>query len=119
MSVPLSRRVLVLGGTGAFGTHLTRALARTPHIHILVASRNGGSPVANATPITLDRSDNKRFAQLLVSERIDLVADCSGPWQRADYSVARTVIESGCHYVSRFEKRVCASPHTTPGRPVR
>src|SRR5919202_2980485 len=87
------RRVLVLGGYGAFGGRLVERLAATTGLEIVVAGRSAGSaeafagairarhPAARATSAGLDAETLD--AETLRRRRIWLVAHASGPFQGA------------------------------------
>ena len=110
-----SRRVLVLGGYGAFGGRLVERLAATTGLEIVVAGRSAGSaeafaeairirhPAARVTSVGLDA--RTLDAEALRRRRIWLVADAAGPFQGAAPSVAQVSIAAGCHYVDIADAR--------------
>ncbi len=94
-------RVMVLGGYGGFGARISRRLAETGH-DVLVAGRSlrkaeifcAGHP--HLQPHMVDR--NQTLAEALAQCRPDVVVDAAGPFQGADYTVARACIAAGVHY---------------------
>lgn len=95
-------RVLVLGGTGVFGSRLCRLLAGDRAIALTIAARNGGAVDALARELgaagrALDwRSDLDR---VLGEGGHDVVVHTAGPFQGQDYGVAECCIRHGVHYV--------------------
>jgi len=111
----MNRRVLLIGGTGVFGERLARHLCPVGGIDLIVTSRNElkakqlaarlvqAHPFASISAIQLDHQHN-------LKSRLDelkpfIVVDCSGPFQTVDYSVARTVLQSGAHIVDLADAR--------------
>lgn len=105
----LRLRVLIVGGSGQFGSRLARLLAREPALDIVIAGRSRAKAEAAAERISgaarisaaaFDR--NGDVASLLAEIAPDLVVDASGPFQAygADpYRLARAVITQGAHYI--------------------
>jgi len=107
------KRVLILGGTGNFGTHIARRLAGDPGIALLIggrsrdkaaaaAARLGAANPAEGVAIDIDGGDlESRLAEL----RPDLVVHTVGPFQQQDYRVARACIAAGAHYLDLADAR--------------
>ena len=101
------KRILVLGGYGGFGSRISERLAESGHA-VLVAGRSleraqsfcAGRP--NLTPLAVDR-DN--IAAALAEHRPALLVDAAGPYQGADFAVARACIEGGAHYLDIADAR--------------
>jgi len=99
--------VLVIGGYGGFGARLSRRLANAGH-DVIVAGRDlrkaqlfcESLPGARAA-----RIDRAAVAEAIDQLRPDVVADASGPFQNADYSVARACVEARIHYVDLADAR--------------
>ena len=95
-------RVLVLGGTGVFGSRLCRLLAADPGIALTVAARDRAAVDALARDLGVEgrafdwRADLDR---VLGEGGHDLVVHVAGPFQGQDYAVAELCIRHGVHYV--------------------
>ena len=88
-------RVLLIGGTGVFGSRLATGLRKLPGVAVLVAGRGGGNDV------TLDRSATDLAARIAAAAPA-IVIDAAGPFQSygdAPYAVARAAIACGAHYL--------------------
>jgi hypothetical protein len=100
--------VLVIGGYGGFGGHLSRRLAERG-ADVVVAGRNlvraetycRENP--GCRPACADR--NAGIADLLDAERPDVVVDASGPFQSADYRIVEDCIEAGVNYIDLADAR--------------
>lgn len=108
-------RILIIGGTGVFGKRLAHHLMTFEGIELFIASRstvkaerfakvlrmgNGATPVHG---VALDCREN-------LNARLDdirpfAVIDCSGPFQHADFEVARSVVASGAHLIDLADAR--------------
>ncbi|WP_337659879.1 DUF4166 domain-containing protein [Anderseniella sp. Alg231-50] len=111
----MNRRVLLIGGTGIFGERLARHLCPMGGIDLIVTSRNElkaqqlaarlvqAHPYASVSAIQLDHRDN--LQSRLETVKPFIVIDCSGPFQRAGYGVARTVLEAGAHMIDLADAR--------------
>ncbi|HEX2888816.1 SDR family oxidoreductase [Vineibacter terrae] len=109
-------RVVVIGGTGAFGERVCRLLARDPSVDVVVAARRlepaqalaatlraqgGGERI---TAATLDLAA-PAWVDDLARLRADAVIHTAGPFQGADYRVAEACIRSGIHYIDLADAR--------------
>ena len=111
----MNRRVLLIGGTGVFGERLAQHLCPVGGIDLIVTSRNElkarqlaarlvqAHPFASVSAIQLDHQHN--LASRLHEVKPFIVIDCSGPFQNTDYSVAKTVLEAGVHFVDLADAR--------------
>lgn len=102
------RRVLVLGGYGAFGGRLVELLGADANLEVLVAGRSfekarlfcaALETEATLEPVTVDRDGNigEAFDKFVP----DLVVDASGPFQSYGddpYRVVVAAITRGIHY---------------------
>ena len=108
-------RVLVIGGTGAFGRRLISGLIATTDHDVVIAARdlsraqalagemNAGTPVCR---VTARRMDVRAVtADELKSSGVFLVVDCAGPFQAGDYRLARAAIAAGIHYLDLADAR--------------
>src|SRR5262245_33768858 len=111
----VSARVVVIGGTGAFGSRLVEGLVATTHLEVIVAARRIAPAQAlanelrarhpgrmietcalNAAAITAD--DLRRL-------RAWCVVDAAGPFQGAPPRVAEAAMAAPCHYVDIADAR--------------
>jgi hypothetical protein len=108
----LTKRVLILGGYGNFGSYVARALAPDPRIALIIVGRNADKAqdfaedleAANpAEGVALDISGD--FAPALVVLKPDLVIHTVGPFQNQDYRVAEAAIAAGAHYCDLADAR--------------
>jgi hypothetical protein len=108
-------RVLVVGGSGAFGSRLVRGLAATTELGIVVAGRSReraealACAVARERPwreiraVSLDR--HAVTAAELAALGVFAVVDAAGPFQGGDYRLARAAIAAGIRYVDLADAR--------------
>ncbi|MCX7365654.1 MAG: DUF4166 domain-containing protein [Alphaproteobacteria bacterium] len=95
-------RVLVLGGTGVFGSRLCRLLAGDPNIALTLAARNRSevdvlAAELGAAGLVLDwRRDLDR---VLSGGNHDALVHVAGPFQGQDHAVAELCIRHRVHYV--------------------
>jgi len=107
------KTVLVIGGYGNFGTHITRKLVAEPTIEVIIAGRSLEKANALAADLSsftvqprtavIDIDDNLPAA--LQSLKPDIVIHTSGPFQGQGYFVAEACIEAGCHYIDLADGR--------------
>jgi saccharopine dehydrogenase-like NADP-dependent oxidoreductase len=104
--------VLVLGGYGFFGHRISRALAASGNLRVLIAGRDPRRAVALAESLGLppqqgvavDAGD-PALAQVLGRLGAQLVIHAAGPFQGQEYHVARAAIAAGCHYIDLADGR--------------
>src|SRR5262249_42887076 len=103
----VSRRVVVIGGTGAFGARLVDGLLATTDLAVVIAARRAADDLAAALrarypgrAVEACALDATRIAADDLS-RLDAwcVVDAAGPFQGARPRVAEAAIAAGCHYV--------------------
>jgi NAD(P)-dependent dehydrogenase (short-subunit alcohol dehydrogenase family) len=107
----VTRRVLVVGGTGGFGRRLVEGLVATTDLDIVIGARNldrsralaARFPPGRASAIELDT--RTVTATALSAAGAFAVVDTSGPFQGWDYRVARAAIAAGMHYVDLADAR--------------
>jgi hypothetical protein len=106
------KRVLIIGGYGQFGSLIARALAPDRNVALILAGRNGekanafAKTLQSANPVESCAADIRAdLARLLETTRPDIVIHTAGPFQDQDYSVAKTAIESGSHYIDLGDGR--------------
>ena len=106
----MSRTVLVVGGAGAFGGRLVDGLVRTAEFDVVVAGRDLARAEAKAAACG-PRARAVRFdaaaatPEALRATGAFVVADAAGPFQGADYRLARAAIAAGLHYVDLADGR--------------
>ena len=111
-------RVLVVGGTGVFGSRLVTGILENTGFDIVLAARDAGR-LARAIAGRMTSADG-RFGARLTATTMDTasvtpeslratgafaVVDAAGPYQCADYRFARAAIAAGLHYVDLADAR--------------
>jgi hypothetical protein len=107
-------RILVVGGTGAFGRRLVEGLLATTKLTVIVAGRSAPRNERLAESLR-ERHGNDRVETVvldrgkahdaLVSLKPFCVIDAAGPFQGAEPLLARAAIAAGCHYVDLADAR--------------
>ncbi len=107
------RRIVLIGATGFFGQRLARLLVTIEGVELTLTSCSeeraraltqkleGG---ARCTPFAFDRNDPSSMARLR-SLLPWLVIDASGPFQSANYNLARAAIGFGAHWIDLADAR--------------
>lgn len=108
------RRVVVVGGYGAFGERAVERLARSGDIDIVIAGRSAEK--AGALAARLADGGRKRIETAVIDAAapdvgalralgVGVVLNASGPFQKQDYALARAAIAVGAHYVDLADAR--------------
>jgi saccharopine dehydrogenase-like NADP-dependent oxidoreductase len=107
--------VLIIGGSGVFGQHLCRRLARLQLFQIQIGGRNLNKAMPLISELReIDPDCNPRFVPLdrnaLAAEElkwigVTAVVDATGPFQKSSYSLAEAAIGSGTHYIDLADAR--------------
>jgi hypothetical protein len=107
-------KILILGGYGNFGWRICRAMAKD-NIPFIIAGRNEEKAEAlsaklkdeypNAQIDTSIFDVNKELDEKLQSLKPTVVINTCGPFQAADYSVAKKCIKAGIHYIDLADGR--------------
>src|SRR3982750_4698201 len=111
----MSFRILVVGGTGAFGGRLIEQLAATTDCELVLAGRTAAKldaaiaklkaryPARTIEGAVLDKDTvpPDRLRALALS----VVVDAAGPYQDVEPSLARTAIAAGVNYVDLADAR--------------
>lgn len=115
------KKVLILGGYGNFGAHISRLLAEEKDIRIIIAGRS--QEKCQQLAGELQKSPNLPLYHALdvhreldaVLERVtpDIVIHASGPFQGQGYNVAKACIAHGCHYIDLADARDFVTGITT------
>lgn len=106
-------RVLLLGGTGNFGSYIARSLSDNSAIQLIIASRSlagasraaellGASNPAEATAVNIYSPD---LDTQVLAARPQLVIHAVGPYQGQDHRVAKAAIAAGAHYLDLADAR--------------
>ena len=107
--------VLIVGGSGAFGAHLCRRLARLGLWRIMVGGRsveNAGALIAELVAIDphcepkfvkIDR--NRPVAPDIRGLGVSAVVDAAGPFQNSSYALVEAAIAAGAHYIDLCDAR--------------
>ncbi|TAG24073.1 MAG: DUF4166 domain-containing protein, partial [Rhodobacterales bacterium] len=113
----MNDRILVIGGTGVFGSRLCKALAMVPGGEVIVAGRDlaAATLFANrigARALQIDRADP---APVINATQPFLVIDAAGPFQPdpAGYPVARAALLARAHYLDLSDDAAFTAGITT------
>ncbi|MDX1576097.1 MAG: saccharopine dehydrogenase NADP-binding domain-containing protein, partial [Kiloniellales bacterium] len=111
--------VLVLGGTGVFGSRICRRLARDRGLRVFVGGRSltkaarlareigEAAPGSDVRPCAVTLPDGLTCA--LEETGVRIVIHTCGPFQGQDTSVAETCIGKGVHYLDLADDRAFAA----------
>lgn len=117
-------KVLVLGGTGHFGTRISKRLAKQSGIELIVTSRDdctaralvnelsSAGTEAQVSAIVVDQESQSFDADLKAIAPFAVI-HTAGPYQGQDYRVARACIASGSHYIDLADGREFVGSFTT------
>jgi NAD(P)-dependent dehydrogenase (short-subunit alcohol dehydrogenase family) len=95
-------KVLVLGGSGVFGSRLCRLLADDPRLAVTAAGRTRDrlEPLVKELGIAVLTLDWRRdLDRVLGGQRFDALVHVAGPFQGQDYAVAEACIRHRVHYL--------------------
>ena len=108
----MTRRILIIGGYGNFGSYISKTLAKENNITVMIAGRSiekaqrfintikaANTPEAIALDITKD------LDEALQTIKPDIVIHTSGPFQGQSYHVAQSCIKAGVHYIDLADGR--------------
>ena len=107
-------RILVLGGSGVFGSRIAERLVRDPVVDLIIAGRNLKACEALGQKLRLAGSNRVEAAAVdaltlsadtLRQLRLNVVINTVGPFQAHDYRVARAAIDAGVHYIDIADAR--------------
>jgi len=108
-------RVLVVGGTGAFGRRLAERLAATTDCEIILAGRTAAKLDAAAATLKVKYPGSTIEGAILDKDivppdrlralNLNVVVDAAGPYQDAEPSLARTAIAAGVNYIDLADAR--------------
>jgi hypothetical protein len=94
-------KVLVLGGSGVFGSRLCRLLAGDPRIALTAAARDRQrlEPLAKEFGVAVMAVDRRDLDRVLAGQRFDALVHAAGPFQGQDHAVAEACLRYGVHYL--------------------
>jgi hypothetical protein len=106
----VAQAVLVVGGAGAFGSRLVDGLIGTSDFAVVIAGRDLARAEAHAAAFgrrgRAMRLDTATVtAEALRASGAFAVVDAAGPFQGAQYRLARAAIAAGMHYVDLADAR--------------
>jgi saccharopine dehydrogenase-like protein len=106
----MARTVLIVGGSGAFGGRLVDGLIATTGLDVVIGGRNLDRAMVRAASLgSRARAARLDAAAVTVDElratRAFVAVDATGPFQGANYRLARAVIAAGIHYVDLADDR--------------
>lgn len=99
--------VMVVGASGVFGSRLARQLADEPGVSLVLAGRRRARLEALAQEIGKGevRTFDRAAATADDLAGVDLVIDCSGPFQDDTAGLVEAAIAAGCDYVDLADGR--------------
>jgi NAD(P)-dependent dehydrogenase (short-subunit alcohol dehydrogenase family) len=102
------RKVVILGGYGTFGRHIAAQLATFPDAQVTIAGRHPAKGLRFAQSLhtefrPCDATDPTSLRNAV--EGAWLVVNASGPFPAGEYSIPRTCIGAGCHYIDLADGR--------------
>ena len=109
----MTRRILLLGATGVFGSRLARTLSAMPDVDLVLAAR-GPDALADlkqsletqgALSAVAVQVFDRRRTEALAALQPWLVIDAAGPFQDSDYGMALAAVGAGAHYINLSDGR--------------
>ncbi len=107
--------VLIVGGSGAFGAHLCRRLARLKLWRILIGGRRAENAEAliaelaafdpDCEPRFVPFDRNHLFSDGIRKLGVSAVVDAAGPFQASSYALVEASIAAGAHYIDLCDAR--------------
>jgi NAD(P)-dependent dehydrogenase (short-subunit alcohol dehydrogenase family) len=104
----MTKRVLLIGGYGNFGSHIAERLAPEAGLTLIVAgrSREKAREAADRLGAEWARVDIEDGLDRSLNElRPDILIHTSGPFQTQGYGVAESCIRNGVHYLDLADAR--------------
>ena len=103
----MKKKILVLGGDGVLGQHISRVIAAMPSAQCVVGGRrtdDEAPPVGEKiTRIVVNANEPASLRRVL--QGMFAVVNTVGPFQGRDYAVAETCASMGIHYVDTADAR--------------
>jgi len=108
----MTKRILIIGGYGNFGSFISRGLAQDEDFQIIIAGRSFEKAKSLADSIEAIHKPNaiaiditSGLENALNQIKPDIVIHTSGPFQEQGYNVAKACIAQGCHYIDLADGR--------------
>jgi len=109
----MTKRVLIIGGYGNFGSYITEKLVCEPNLQIIISGRSEEKCRACAEKFKTAPNPpeykvldiNNGLPEALKEIAPDIVIHTSGPFQGQGYEVAEACIAQGCHYIDLADGR--------------
>jgi len=108
----MTKRVLIIGGYGNFGSYIASNLAEHDGIQLIIAGRSKAKAEHFAktlkaqNPVIAASLDiNINLKEVLSIIKPNIVIHTSGPFQDQDHFVAKACIAYGCHYIDLADGR--------------
>lgn len=105
----MRKRVLIIGGTGIFGQKLCHHIARQFDLDLFISSRSENNAINFVHKLKRQYPDKsfdyvaldtgKGFADVLADLSPNVTIDCSGPFQTANYELAKAAIACGSNFI--------------------
>ncbi|MGI9304763.1 MAG: saccharopine dehydrogenase family protein [Gammaproteobacteria bacterium] len=106
--------VLIAGGSGVFGSTISRRLARTPGLTVYIGARHAAnakrvhddiaaSGLSRTSPLHFDIDTG--LADALDVTKARLLINATGPFQNRDYAIPRLCIARGVSYIDIADAR--------------
>ena len=103
----MGKRILVLGGYGALGRRVSRAVAAIPSVECVIGGRRPQKAAqfadTNVVCMVVNANEPARLRRAL--DGVFAVVNAVGPFQGRDYTVAETCAGMGVHYVDLADAR--------------
>jgi hypothetical protein len=104
----MTKRVLLVGGYGNFGTHIAERLAPETGLTLIIAGRSGDKArdLAQRLGTEWARVDIAHDLDRSITDtRADILIHTSGPFQTQGYEVAEACIRNRVHYLDLADAR--------------
>jgi len=104
----MTKRVLLVGGYGNFGTFVARRLSREAELTLIVAGRSQSKARALAELLNVEWAQFDIFEDIddhLRKLKPDVLVHTSGPFQEQGYELAEACIRNGVHYLDLADGR--------------
>jgi saccharopine dehydrogenase-like NADP-dependent oxidoreductase len=101
----------VIGGTGGFGRRLVEGLVATTDLDVVIAARDLARGQSLAASLAPERAEAVALdvrtvtPEALRATGAFAVVDAAGPFQGAEYRLARAAIAAGMHYLDLADAR--------------
>jgi hypothetical protein len=102
----MSKRIAILGGYGSFGSLISEELSHSAAVVVAGRNQRRGQKFADAIGADFSFCDARDNTSLrTVIQGADVVINASGPFLPNDYTIPRTCLEEGCHYIDLADNR--------------